>query len=63
MTLILAILLAIPAYVLWDSNRLASWLCIGVIVLLLFAGMSFRKDAKAYLNRRDYWAKGGPDGR
>ena len=61
MTLILVILLAIPAYVLWDSDRLASWLCIGAIVLLILFSMNFREDAKAYVRRREYWANGGPD--
>ena len=59
--LLLAILLIVPAYVLWESNQLASWLCIGLIVLLLFSVMSFREDAKAYVRCRNYWARGGPD--
>lgn len=61
MTIILSLILAVPAYVLWDSNRLGSFLCIGAIVLLLFAGFTVRQDAKAYVNRREYWAMSGKD--
>ena len=61
MSLLIAAVLAVPAYVLWESNRLASWLCIGVIVLVLFVGAVFRADARAYVNCRNYWARGGPE--
>lgn len=36
---------------------------LGVVILLLLIGMAAgdRKDTKAWLNMRDYWADGGPD--
>ena len=32
-----------------------------VVLLLLTMGHEERKDTKAWKNRRDYWAAGGPD--
>ena len=61
MALILSVLLGIAAFVLWDSDGLATGLCIAGILVLLFFHAQFKADAKAYVNRRDYWADGGPD--
>ena len=32
-----------------------------ITVVLLLMGASERKDARAWINRRNYWASGGPD--
>jgi hypothetical protein len=34
---------------------------IAIAVILLWFASVCRKDARAYVNRRDYWAAGGPD--
>ena len=38
---------------------------LGIVIVLVLIGMSAgeRKDWKAYRNRRDYWADGGPNRR
>lgn len=56
MTILISLILAVPAVVLWNSDRLASWLCIGAIVLLLFFGMASREEARAQVNWTTYWA-------
>ena len=56
-TILLSLILAVPAYGLWGSNRLASWICIVLIVLLLFAGMVWRDEARAHVNWVDHWSK------
>lgn len=61
MALILSVLLGIAAFVLWDSDGLAAGLCIAAILVLLFFRAQFKAEAKAYVNRRNYWADGGPD--
>ena len=63
MSILLSVILIVPAIVLWDSDQLASWLCIGAIALLLFGRSVCREDAKAQANWRRYWANGGPDRR
>ena len=32
-----------------------------IILVVLFAASVEKQDTKAWANRRDYWAKGGPD--
>ena len=45
-----------------DEGQWGTAVLFGVIALvLLFAGSVERRDAKAYINRRNYWARGGPD--
>ena len=36
---------------------------IGAVILVLLIGMAAgdRKNTRAFLNMRDYWAEGGPD--
>ena len=38
---------------------------LGIVILLVLIGMSAgeRKSVRAWRNRRDYWADGGPYGR
>ena len=38
---------------------------LGIVIVLVLIGMAAgeRKDARAWRNRRDYWADGGPDRR
>lgn len=61
MLIILSVVLVFPAIFLWESDRFASWLCIGMIILLLTTRYNIKQDTKAYINRRNWWAKGGPD--
>ena len=44
-----------------EGNWGSAAICIGIIFFLLMAAVSAIDDAKAYVNRREYWSKSGPE--
>ena len=58
---ILAIVVVIPSVS--NGEWGAAGLAVVIAVVLLAMGASERKDARAWLNWRDYWADGGPERR
>ena len=60
--MLLAIILLIPLIVCIGNGEWGpAAVCIVLILLSLGLSRGFVKDARAYVNRRDYWARGGPD--
>lgn len=46
-----------------DGNYGMAVVAVLLILAVLLLADTWRKSAKAYVNRVDYWAEGGPDGR
>lgn len=59
----LTLLLLVPIVCAADEgNWGAVALCVVIILFIWFMRYTTVQDAKAYVNRRDYWANGGPNG-
>lgn len=58
---ILALVVVIPSVS--NGEWGAAGLAVVIAVVLLAMGASERKDTKAWMNCRDYWADGGPERR
>ena len=60
--LVLTVLLGVAAYAFWGNGDTWGGLaCVGVIVFVWFAHFVSRRDAKAYVNRVNYWSMDGKD--
>lgn len=58
---ILALVVVIPAAS--NGEWGAAGIAVVIAVVLLAMGASERRDAKAWMNYRNYWAEGGPERR
>ena len=59
------IIIVFGLIMLWITGSAGDWgpfaLCLIIMLALLGMGSAERKDAKAYINCRNYWLNGGPD--
>jgi len=60
---IVSLLLLFVAYCFFSNGESTpAWICVGLIVLVWVLHSESVQTNKAWVRRRDYWAKGGPDG-